>query len=630
MKRGNKTLAIALSMALALTSIAAGSPVKSAAKAKIKLNKKKVTLTVGKAVKLKVLGTKKKVKWSSSNESVAIVVGKKNGVGRVISRKAGKAKITAKVMKKKYTCQVTVKKKKSKVKVTVEPTATATPTKTPVVTKAPAITPIPNKSTAAPNQGPNNTATRKPSVTKKPRKTMTPQDPDNPENPDDPEEPVVTRKPTKTKAPVDPIDPDEPEEPDEPDDPVVTRKPTKTKAPVEVDPEEPDEPITTRKPQVTASPVKPATVYKFVGKVTGWGGPDTYPSSQGHEAGDGLTNVLDDSQSNIKASSSYNCGVEFMNPYNSYFTGESDELAQIIKGMSDPVVRVTLENGGTASVYNWKSELSCPSGEEVALTKEFLVNKFLCFFGNDDTITKIEFYDRAGGSVDPSEPTDPTDPDEPTDPIDPEEPGDDDSDSSQLAKNIDIKMQKLPSGDVLIQTTNNNKETIKWLDVSYSLCDSEGTEIAWDSYDVYNMAPGAAAYDVISYEDAEGFSASQSTVDVDVYQYTPDEKPELTQSYKKSSDGTMTFTVKNNSSKDVRIYKMFVFYKDAEGNIVAAKRVYSDDVKAGGTAIVSADAPVYQEAYDGHKAGETIDYASGEIYFSSYGYLNDDEDGDEE
>ena len=627
MKRGNKTLAIALSMALALTSIAAGSPVKSAAKAKIKLNKKKVTLTVGKAVKLKVLGTKKKVKWSSSNESVAMVVGKKNGVGRVISIKAGKAKITAKVMKKKYTCQVTVKKKKSKVKVTAAPTATATPTKTPVVTKAPAITPIPNKSTAAPNQGSNNTATRKPSVTRKPTKTMTP---------DDPEEPVVTRKPTKTKAPVDPIDPDEPEEPDEPDDPVVTRKPTKTKAPVEVDPEEPDEPITTRKPQITTSPVKPATVYKFVGKVTGWGGPDTYPSSQGHEAGDGLTNVLDDSQSNIKASSSYNCGVEFMNPYNSYFTGESDELAQIIKGMSDPVVRVTLENGGTASAYNWKSELSCPSGEEVALTKEFLVNKFLCFFGNDDTITKIEFYDRAGGSVDPSEPTDPTEPTEPTDPTDPtdpEEPGDVDSDSSQLAKNIDIKMQKLPSGDVLIQATNNNKETIKSMYVGYTLCDSKGSEIAGETYDVYNMTPGAAAYDVVSYEDAEGFSASKSTVDyVEIYQVdTPDEMPEITQSYnyKKSSDGTMTFTVMNNSSKDARIYKMFVFYKDAEGSIVAAKEM-SLDIKADGTATVSADAPVYQEAYDGHKAGETIDYTSGEIYFSSYGYLNDDEDGDEE
>ncbi len=620
MKRGNKTLAIALSMALALTSIVAGSPVKSAAKAKIKLNKKKVTLTVGKAVKLKVLGTKKKVKWSSSNESVAIVIGKKNGVGRVISRKAGKAKITAKVMKKKYTCQVTVKKKKSKVKVTVEPTATATPTKTPVVTKAPAITPIPNKSTAAPNQGPNNTATRKPSVTKRPTKTMTPQDPDNPENPDDPEEPVVTRKPTKTKAPVDPIDPDEPEEPDEPDDPVVTRKPTKTKAPVEVDPEEPDEPITTRKPQITTSPVKPATVYKFVGKVTGWGGPDTYPSSQGHEQGDGLTNVLNYSLSNIKARSSYNCGVEFMNPYNPEFAGESDELAQIIKGMSDPVVRVTLENGGTASAYNWKSELSCPSGEEVALTEEFLVTKFLCFFGNDDTITKIEFYDRAGGSVDPSEPTDPTDPTEPTDPTDPtepEEPGDVDSDSSQLAKNIDIKMQKLPSGDVLIQATNNNKETIKSMDVRCTLCDSMGTEIGDASYYVYNMAPGDVAYVASDYE---GISVSKSRVELDIDQEDiQDEIPQLTQSYKKGSNDKITFTVENSSSENAFIWDVTVLYKDAEGNIVAAdSESLIESVEAGGNTTFSVDGPVYLEEYDGHKAGEAIDYTSCEVYFSGY------------
>lgn len=612
MKRGNKVLAIALSMALAVTGIAAGSPVKSAAKAKIKLNKKKVTLTVGKAVKLKVLGTKKKVKWSSSNESVAIVVGKKNGVGKVISIKAGKAKITAKVKKKKYTCQVTVKKKKSKVKVTAAPTATATPTKTPVATKAPAITPIPNKSTAAPNQGSNNTATRKPSVTKKPTKTMTPDDP------------VVTRKPTKTKAPVDPIDPDEPEEP------VVTRKPTKTKAPIEVDPEEPDEPITTRKPQVSTSPVKPATVYKFVGKVTGWGGPDTYPSSQGHEQGDGLTNVLGDSQSNIKVSSSYSCGVEFMNPYNPYFTGESDELAQIIKGMSDPVVRVTLENGGTASVYNWESELSCPSGEEVALTREFLVNKFLCFFGNDDTITKIEFYDRAGGSVDPSEPTDPTDPTEPTDPTDPtdpEEPGDVDSDSSQLTKNIDIKMQKLPSGAVLIQATNNNKETIKSMDVSYTLCDSEGLGIVSDSYYVYNMAPGDVAY--VASGDYEGVSVSKSRVELDINQEDiQDEMPQLTQSYKKGSDDKITFTVENSSSENAFIWNVTVLYKDAEGNIVDADSVLFliDSIEAGGNTTFSVDAPVYLEEYDGHEAGEAIDYASCEVYLSGYGYHPDDDD----
>lgn len=604
MKRGNKTLAIALSMALALTSIAAGSPVKSAAKAKIKLNKKKVTLTVGKAVKLKVLGTKKKVKWSSSNESVAIVVGKKNGVGKVVSMKAGKAKITAKVMKKKYTCQVTVKKKKSKVKVTVEPTATATPTKTPVVTKAPAITPIPNKNTAAPNQGPNNTATRKPSVTKKPTKTMTPQDPDNPENPDDPEEPVVTRKPTKTKAPVDPIDPDEPEEPDEPDDPVVTRKPTKTKAPVEVDPEEPDEPITTRKPQVTTSPVKPATVYKFVGKVTGWGGPDTYPSSQGHEQGDGLTNVLNYSLSNIKARSSYNCGVEFMNPYNPEFTGESDELAQIIKGMSDPVVRVTLENGGTASAYNWKSELSCPSGEEVALTEEFLVNKFLCFFGNDDTITKIEFYDRAGGSVDPSEPTDPTEPTEPTDPTDPtepEEPGDVDS--------IVSKMQKLPNGDILIQVKNEGETKVN-IEVTCILNDSDGNEVGYDWREVYNLAAGATDYIVIACdEDIEKADLSKSEISCEVDQEPARELSQLEKSGQKN-DGGLHVTLKNAAEDAAYIESVVVIFKDASGSIVGA---------------VSNDVYVAVEAGKSLKLDmmTSCEYTSYEIHVS--GYMQQDE-----
>ena len=427
---------------------------------------------------------------------------------------------------------------------------------------------------------------------------MTPQDPDNPENPDDPEEPVVTRKPTKTKAPVDPIDPDEPEEPDEPDDPVVTRKPTKTKAPVEVDPEEPDEPITTRKPQVTASPVKPATVYKFVGKVTGWGGPDTYPSSQGHEAGDGLTNVLDDSQSNIKASSSYNCGVEFMNPYNSYFTGESDELAQIIKGMSDPVVRVTLENGGTASVYNWKSELSCPSGEEVALTKEFLVNKILCFFGNDDTITKIEFYDRAGGSVDPSEPTDPTDPDEPTDPIDPEEPSNPGDEGSIVSK-----MQKLPNGDILIQVKNEGETKVN-IEVTCTLNDSDGNEVGYGRREVYNLAAGATDYIVIACdEDTEKADLSKSEISCEVDQEPARELSQLEKSGQKS-DGELHVTLKNAAEDEAYIECVVVIFKDASGSIVGAvsNDVY-DYVEAGKSLKLDMTTSCEYTSYEIHVSG---------------------------
>lgn len=80
--------------------------------AKVRLNMTKKTLTVGKTVTLKVKGTKKKVKWSSSNKKVASVSSK----GKVKAKKAGKATITAKVGKKKYKCKITVKKKKTSTK----------------------------------------------------------------------------------------------------------------------------------------------------------------------------------------------------------------------------------------------------------------------------------------------------------------------------------------------------------------------------------------------------------------------------------------------------------------------------------------------------------------------------------
>jgi expansin (peptidoglycan-binding protein) len=77
------------------------------AQAKAALNKKNVTLTVGKSVTLKMKGTKKKVKWSTSNKKVATVSAK----GKVKAKKAGKATITAKLGKKKYKCKVVVLKK---------------------------------------------------------------------------------------------------------------------------------------------------------------------------------------------------------------------------------------------------------------------------------------------------------------------------------------------------------------------------------------------------------------------------------------------------------------------------------------------------------------------------------------
>lgn len=71
----------------------------------IKISKKKATLYVGQTLTLKVKGTNKKVKWSSSKKSVATVSSK----GKVKAKKKGTATITAKVGNKKYNCKVTVK-----------------------------------------------------------------------------------------------------------------------------------------------------------------------------------------------------------------------------------------------------------------------------------------------------------------------------------------------------------------------------------------------------------------------------------------------------------------------------------------------------------------------------------------
>lgn len=96
-----------------------------AAKAKPKLNKKTVTLTItdkktAPAVTLKIKNASKaavnKAVWNSSNKKVAIVKS-----GKVIAHKKGKATITVKVNGKKLTCKVTVKDKRTPVQPTETP-----------------------------------------------------------------------------------------------------------------------------------------------------------------------------------------------------------------------------------------------------------------------------------------------------------------------------------------------------------------------------------------------------------------------------------------------------------------------------------------------------------------------------
>lgn len=73
-----------------------------------KLNKTSITLKEGRSCQLKILGTRQKVKWSSSAKSVVTV----SATGKVKAKQVKKdrsARITASVGGKKYSCRVLVK-----------------------------------------------------------------------------------------------------------------------------------------------------------------------------------------------------------------------------------------------------------------------------------------------------------------------------------------------------------------------------------------------------------------------------------------------------------------------------------------------------------------------------------------
>ena len=179
MKKAKKTLAVALTFAMTVVMVPQSA---LAAKKPVKLNKKSVSVAVGKTVKVKLKNNKKKVKWTvvSGKKNVALSKKGKTGV-TVKGKRVGKAKVQAKIGKKKYVCTVTVTNKNKTQITAAKKTAapgnttgttagkntgstaakpTATPTPTPTSTPTPTPTPTPT-STPTPTANP----TANPTVT---------------------------------------------------------------------------------------------------------------------------------------------------------------------------------------------------------------------------------------------------------------------------------------------------------------------------------------------------------------------------------------------------------------------------------------------------------------------------------
>lgn len=107
MKRFRKVIAlsIALTVGCVLTVPPATGTLESYAASKVRISKKNAIVTVGKTLRLKVKGTKKKVRWTSSKRRVATVTSS----GLVYANRVGTATITARTKNGSARCKVTVK-----------------------------------------------------------------------------------------------------------------------------------------------------------------------------------------------------------------------------------------------------------------------------------------------------------------------------------------------------------------------------------------------------------------------------------------------------------------------------------------------------------------------------------------
>lgn len=188
MKKIKKGFALLLVFVMAVSVIPQSA---FAAKKKVKLSRKAVTVAVGEAVKIQLKNNKKKVKWRITSGKKNVTLSKKKKTGVIIKgKKAGKAKVQAKIGKKKYVCKVTVEKaatadndNPNNGKTTTEPTQV--PSQAPTVSQqpvppviTPGVTPFEptasSSQTPAPSVEPTPTASQKP-ATSSPEPTIKPE-----------------------------------------------------------------------------------------------------------------------------------------------------------------------------------------------------------------------------------------------------------------------------------------------------------------------------------------------------------------------------------------------------------------------------------------------------------------------
>lgn len=192
-----------------------------------------------------------------------------------------------------------------------------------------------------------------------------------------------------------------------------------------------------------------------------------------------------------------------------------------------------------------------------------------------------------------------------------------------FATNIAVKVDKLPSGQILFTIQNNNTAAVPRTNISVIYKDAAGIPITTDSITKYDIQAGAIDYELpyVSSANVQKIDPAQTAISVNIStsssyrKYYTQYVNAVSQS---SADGKLFVTYTSTASCKLTI-RGYVFYRDATGVVVAVDDL-SDTVDAGGTKFDDLRAPYYTFDSPDHEAYDPIPYATSQVLIQAYTY----------
>lgn len=194
--------------------------------------------------------------------------------------------------------------------------------------------------------------------------------------------------------------------------------------------------------------------------------------------------------------------------------------------------------------------------------------------------------------------------------------------NNELAANIEAKVDKLMSGEILYTIVNNNAEAVPNIKLSVLFNDETGASVNPDTVTIEDLAAGETAYQVYSYSaKCKQIDTTKSTISVEVAQKSSYKKyvtSDIRITGAKNVDNEIVLTYVNTTVQTVFV-RGLVFYKDESGALLAVDKIVVN-LSPGATEFETFSKPGYKYDMVGHDVLDDIEYATADWVYRAYYY----------